>query len=35
MDRDDILNLDLAVLDPTTAAGMDRSHSAPSFVESR
>ena len=35
MDRDDILSLDLAALDASTASGLDRSHSAPTFLESR
>ncbi|DBA89408.1 TPA: hypothetical protein ACH3X2_004762, partial [Trebouxia sp. C0005] len=35
MDRDDILNLDLSALDASTASGLDRSHSAPTFLESR
>ena len=35
MDKDDILSLDLSALDPSTAGGIDRSHSAPTFLESR
>lgn len=35
MDKDDILSLDLSALDPHTAADIDRSQSAPTFLESR
>jgi hypothetical protein len=35
MDRDDILSLDLSALDASTASGLDRSHSAPTFLQSR
>ncbi|DBA84801.1 TPA: hypothetical protein ACH3X1_005836 [Trebouxia sp. C0004] len=35
MDRDDILSLDLSALDASTTSGLDRSHSAPMFMESR
>ena len=35
MDKDDILSLDLSALDPSAGAGIDRSHSAPTFLESR
>lgn len=35
MDREDILDLDLSALDASAASNMDRSHSAPMFLDAR